>query len=300
MSAPAPPEQGAHRVDGSMSLLVDVMTNTLDEAYAERAALKAGLAQRPVAQDVPPPAPASRLVGVALLVLLGIVTGTAVSQVRDRADASAGLREGLAAEVRDRGAESDRLEQEVLARRAEVAATRDSALGADAEGLAAAERLQELELAAATVPVVGPGIVLTIDDAPAEADGATSQLRGGAPAETRVIDRDLQAVVNGLWVAGAEAVAVNGVRLSSRSAIRSAGEAVLVDFQPLSPPYVIEALGRPADLEVAFVDGTAGRVLQALSSFTGITWDLERDDELRLPAASEPDLRAVRLPEEPA
>jgi len=75
---------------------------------------------------------------------------------------------------------------------------------------------------------------------------------------------------------------------------------VLVDFETLSPPYVLEAVGRPADLEVGFVDGTAGRGLQALSSFTGITWDLERDDELSLPAASEPDLRAVRLPEQPS
>lgn len=300
MSAPAPPESGARRVDGSMSLLVDVMTNTLDEAYAESAARKAGLAQRPVPQDSPPPAPAGRAAGIVLLVLLGIVTGTAVSQVRDRADASAGLREGLAAEVRDREAESGRLEQEALALRTEVAATRDSALGADAEGVAAAEAVAELELAAGTTPVVGPGIVLTLDDAPADADGVDPQLRGGTPAVSRVNDRDLQAVVNGLWLAGAEAIAINDVRLSSRAPIRSAGEAVLVDFQPLSPPYVIEALGRPADLEVAFMDGTAGRALQALSSLTGITWELERDDELRLPAANEPTLRSVRLPEEPS
>ena len=296
MSAPAPTESGARRVDGSMSLLVDVMTNTLDEAYAERAAHKAGLAQRPAHQGTPPPSAAGRVAGVALLVVLGIVTGTAVSQVRDRADASAGLRQGLAAEVRDREVENDRLAQEVLALRADVAVTRDSALGADAEGRAAARTVAELELAAGATPVVGPGIVLTLDDAPPSADVAEPQLRGGTPAERRVNDRDLQGVVNGLWLAGAEAVAVNGVRLSSRSAIRSAGEAVLVDFVALSPPYEITALGRPADLEVGFVDGTAGRLLEVVSSATGITWDLDRDDELRLPAVNEPDLRSVNLP----
>ena len=300
MSAPAPPESGPRRVDGSMSLLVDVMTNTLDEAYAERAAREAGLGQRPVSTDAPPTRPAGRVIGLVVLVLLGLVTGTAVNQVRDRADASAGLREGLTTQVRDRAAESDRLEREAAGLRSQVAATRDSALGTDAEGRAAAELVGGLELAAGTVAVVGPGVVLTVDDAAADAEGTAPELRGGTTEASRVSDRDLQDVVNGLWAAGAEAVAVNGVRLSSRAAIRSAGEAILVDFDPLSPPYVVEAVGRPADLEVGFVDGRAGRLLQLLAGEFGITWSLERADELRLRAATEPDLRAVRLPEEPS
>ena len=49
-----------------------------------------------------------------------------------------------------------------------------------------------------------------------------------------MLDRDLQVIVNGLWAAGAEAIAVNGQRLTACSAIRSAGEAILVDFRPLS------------------------------------------------------------------
>jgi uncharacterized protein YlxW (UPF0749 family) len=71
--------------------------------------------------------------------------------------------------------------------------------------------------------------------------------------EGRVRDADLQDVVNGLWAAGAEAVAVDGQRLTALSAIRSAGESVLVDLRPLSPPYTVEAVGDPAALEVGFV-----------------------------------------------
>lgn len=293
-SAPVRDDAPPRRVDGSMSLLVDVMTNTLDEAYAERAARRAGTLDQPVPDRDDGTGPQGRLVGTALLVLLGLLTGTAVVQVRERAAASAGLRTGLAEEVRARAAEGDRLEQQVVALRSQVAATRDAALGADAAGRAAAQTVQRLELAAHTVAVTGPGVRLTVDDASAEDDGTIPELRGGTPAVSRVNDRDLQGIVNGLWAAGAEAIAVNGVRLSSRSPIRSAGEAVLVDFRPLAPPYVITAVGRPADLEVGFVDSRAGRTLAAVAEATGITWDLERQDELRLPGGTEPRLRAAR------
>jgi uncharacterized protein YlxW (UPF0749 family) len=298
VSAPAPPGARPRRVDGSMSLLVDVMTNTLDEAYAERAARNA----RGTADTTPSGetsgarrrAAGASAVGVVALVLLGLLTGTAISQVRERAAASAGVRGDLVAEVRDRSAETDQLEQQAAALRAEVSATRDDALGADAAGRAAADAVRRLEVAAGATAVTGPGVMLTVDDAPVDGDVSTTpRLRAGTPAVSRVNDRDLQAIVNGLWAAGAEAVAVNDVRLSSRSAIRSAGEAVLVDFRPLSPPYVVTAVGRPADLEVGFVDSPAGRSLQALAEITGITWSLERRDELLLPAAPEPELRSA-------
>lgn len=297
--ATAAPSAPTRRVNGSMSLLVDVMTNTLDEAYAERAARTAGALQPPPPERPRRGRPGGRLAGLAVLVLLGLLTGTAVDQVRERDAASAGLRDGLREEVSERSAEGDRLAAQAIGLRAEVAAVRDSALSADAAGRQAAEAVRELELAAGTTPVTGPGVVLTVDDAPTEDDGSDPALVAGAPDVNRVNDRDLQAVVNGLWAAGAEAVSVNGVRLSTRAAIRSAGEAVLVDFRPLSPPYVIEAVGRPADLQVGFVDGPAGRGLQALAELTGITWQLERADELALAAATEPELRNARAREDP-
>ncbi|HVM27594.1 MAG TPA: DUF881 domain-containing protein [Mycobacteriales bacterium] len=294
-SAEVPPR----RLDGSMSLLVDVMTNTLDEAYAARAAQKRGTGGGSSA-PAPRGARPGRLPGVLVLVLLGLLTGTAVAHVRDRAQAAEGLRSDLAEEVRGRSAETDRLEAAAAALRSEVAATRDIALEADAAGSRVGERLRALELASATVPVRGPGVVLTIADAEQDPTlGTDVRLRGGSPLDGRVLDRDLQVVVNGLWAAGAEAVTINGVRLSSRAAIRSAGEAVLVDFRPLSPPYRLEAIGRPASLEVDFVDSQAGRFLESLSSFSGITWTLDRSERLTMPAATEPQLRAAR-PEEPS
>jgi uncharacterized protein YlxW (UPF0749 family) len=282
-----------------MSLLVDIMTNTLDEDYAERAARKAGAGAAPGSAPVRRGGVAARTAGVALLVVLGLVTGTAVAQVRARAAASEGLRADLAAEVADRSAESDRLGEAAADLRSDVTTTRDEALAADATGRRMAEDIRALELATATTPVTGPGVVLTVSDADPDAELVPDpRLRGGSPLDGRVLDRDLQDIANGLWAAGAEAMAVNGVRLSARAAIRSAGEAVLVDFRPLSPPYRIEAIGRPATLEVDFLDGASGRRLQTLASFSGITFTLGRSDELSLPAATEPQLRAARPAEE--
>ena len=69
-------------------------------------------------------------------------------------------------------------------------------------------------------------------------DPNTGQRRAGPP-ETRagIHDRELRAVVNELWSAGAEAVAVNGLRVSPLSVIRVAGEAILLDLQPLNPVH---------------------------------------------------------------
>jgi uncharacterized protein YlxW (UPF0749 family) len=106
-----------------------------------------------------------------------------------------------------------------------------------------------------------------------------------------VLDRDLQDVVNGIWAAGAEAVSVNGIRLTALTAIRSAGEAILVDFRPLSPPYEIEAIGDPGALEVGFLDGPAGRRFTAYTSLYGLRLETVRPRPSSWPAAGEPDLR---------
>lgn len=279
-----------------MSLLVDLMGNTLDAGYAERAAAVRAAAERAaglVGPDRPRSSPAGRTVGVVLLVVLGLLTGTVVAQVRERSTAQAGVRADLADEVQRRSAQSDQLAKQAADLHAEVARLRDRALATDTQGRQVDALVRQLEIVAGDSAVTGPGIVLTVNDAPAPQPGGT-QPRGSALGDGRVLDRDLQSIVNGLWAAGAEAIAINGVRLTSRAAIRSAGEAVLVDFRPLSPPYRVEAIGKPNGLETGFTDGPSGRRLQTLSSVSGITYALSRADQLKLTAGTEPQLRAAR------
>ena len=90
------------RVDGSMSLLIDAMTGSLDPSYAAAAA-------RPKA-----PRRATRTIVLGLvLLLLGVVTGTGVAQVRARSGATSDARHRLAAEVRRQTGASDRLVRQV-------------------------------------------------------------------------------------------------------------------------------------------------------------------------------------------
>jgi len=138
------------------------------------------------------------------------------------------------------------------------------------------------------VAVRGPGLRVVLSDAAQDATAADAPAGSG-----RVVDRDLQTVVNGLWLAGAEAVSVNGQRLTSLSAIRAAGGALLVDYRPLTPPYVLSAVGDPAALQTRLAAEAAGRYLRALQDNYGIGVRIETADALQLPAASRLELRSA-------
>lgn len=143
-----------------------------------------------------------------------------------------------------------------------------------------------MALLAGATPVEGPGVKLVVDDAKDTDQG------GGGPREStgfadtgRVRDRDMQRVVNGLWESGAEAIAINGQRLTALSAIRAAGDAILVDNRPLVPPYTVLAVGDGKKLVTAFQDSADGQYLQALKESFDIRTSISDQAEVRLPAA---------------
>ena len=109
----------------------------------------------------------------------------------------------------------------------------------------------------------------------------------------RVLDRDLQRLVNALWAAGAEAIAIDGQRLSSVSTIRAAGEAILVDFTPVSSPYVVEVIGPPGMRDRFAASRTAGQ-LQWLHEKYGMGFTIRERDMVRLPAATDPRLEHAK------
>ena len=283
----------APRVDRSMSLLVDMMTNTLDESYADAARRKQGRLAALERDGVDPRAPSlrSRVIAAVLLVALGLVTGIAAAQVKRREASLGGVRAQLVADVQRRTAETDTLAQQTAALREQVAQLQATGLAAGSAGAQVSRDLAAVELAAGVGAVTGPGVVVRLDDAVAPKDAPGAQeapTQAGNPG--RVLDRDLQDAVNGLWAAGAEAISVNDLRLTTQTAIRSAGEAILVDFRPLSPPYVIRAIGRQR-LQPDFVDGAAGRRMQSYTSLYGLRFSVSGADTLKLPGSGSPRLR---------
>ena len=278
-AAPAPAADPAQqRTDPVTALLGEIWDGALDPGYA-------------AAADRPARRPRRVRAGTAVgLVLIGVLLAVALAQTRASAPAVARQREDLDARIRAQTAAYDAATRQVTALQTEVSTLKDDELSASGEGAALVDRLAALELQAGLVAVTGPGVQVMLDD-------ATTPPVGTDPSVDRVLDRDLQSVVNGLWAAGAEAVAVNGQRLTGLSAIRSAGDAILVDYRPLTRPYVVVALGDPRTLQSSFVSGPAGQALRTLAQAYGITYSIQEVDRQTLAAASAGELRYARARE---
>jgi uncharacterized protein YlxW (UPF0749 family) len=130
------------------------------------------------------------------------------------------------------------LQQDIdeLARTAPSGSSLDALLG----------RLARLREASGLRPARGPGIRVTLQDAPRSVN-----VPGIDPNLLVVHQQDLQAFVNALWSGGAEAVSLQGQRLISTTGIKCVGNTVVLDGVPYSPPYVIEAIGSPDRLTSA-------------------------------------------------
>ena len=187
-----------------------------------------------------------------------------IEQVQTRRDNVANLQERL-----------DRLRSSTTDLRATLALQTG-----DEQALAA--RIERLEVRTGFVAVTGPGLRITVDDAP---DGdATQQVR----------DSDLATLVDGLWNAGAEAISVNDKRLTNLTAFDNVGPAIHIGITPLVPPYTILVIGDPDTLAADLLDSTFGQRWYSLKDSLGFVYDIDTVDSLSLPAARPRRLRAVR------
>ena len=278
------------------SLLDAVLAETLDPAYAQAAAARAERARTdPVAHEATRPRRRwkARVLVALTMAGAGLLVGVTYEQAAATAQGRQQVRAVLAADIARDSALADDLADQLEGLRAEVDATQEELLDASAVGQAALDRLARAEQGAGFVPVTGPGLLVTLANAAPEAD---EDPVGGAPAEDprgRVRDGDLQQVVNALWAAGAEAISINGQRLGPTTAIRFAGEAVLVDFRPVTNPYEISAIGDPDTLGNRFLEDPDVIELAGVSELFGLRFDFAQEEELTLPAAGRPQLRSA-------
>ena len=273
--------QSTRPLDASMTLLREVMERPLDPSYAAAAAH---------------PHPRTRR-GTALTLALAIAAGAAfsvsVSSIRQPQRESSQANNHLRDEIQKRTEQVEKQAAANAALSAAIEVTQQKALGAGGAELAA--QAKRLGLAAGEVPASGPGLRITLDDAPTAEDAVGGDPRADADFDIGVLfDSDLQIVVNGLWAAGAESIAVNGQRLTAVSAIRSAGRAILVDFRALRRPYVISAIGDPDRMQAGFASGSAGAYVQSMRDNAHIRADIATSDKLVLPGAGQLVLRAAQ------
>lgn len=260
----------ARRVDASMDLLRQITEHPIDPDYA----LVRDRDRDRTGGERPGRGPGRRWALALAAVLAGGLFAVGAVQTTQRAPLVATERDELIARIRTAEVAQDAQRGEVAALDAEIAQLRAAAVSGDSAGEARLAEIQELGLSVGTVAVTGPGVVVTVDDAPGS----------GSDTRDQVLDLDLQILVNGLWQSGAEAVSVNGHRLSTLTAIRGAGQAITVDYRSLTRPYRVEAIGDPRTLPASFAQTSAGAWWNDLARNRGMAFSLDGADELTLDA----------------
>lgn len=254
-------------------LLTLITQQALEEDYRSVAE------RRPRSGDEPP---RSRVLAGVALVAVGLLVGVAavqnsrnaavedagratlIAQIDQTRDELAGLQAAIADTTRDNRTLTDGL--------TEMTATRQATEG----------RLRRLQVATGYYPVSGPGVRIVIEDRPDAED------------IEKVRDADLAKLVDGLWEAGAEAVAINGQRLNPLGAIRNVSLAIHVNTVPLSPPYVVRAIGDTRTLQADLLSTSHGAEFFALAQQLRFVYSMDNVQELSLPAARQRRLSHVQ------
>jgi len=143
-------------------------------------------------------------------------------------------------------------------------------------------RIERLQEPAGMTPKSGPGVTVTLSDAPEEVINSTSQ-----DLNLLVVhQQDIQAVVNAMWKGGAEAVTVQGQRVITTTGIKCEGNSVQLHGVPYPQPYVIEAVGDQTELVSAIADDDYLQIYREQAAIPDISvgWNLELRAHVTAPA----------------
>jgi len=277
-----------------MSLLLDLMANAVDEGYADAASRKAGRtaladAVRPDGSAPPTAAPMTTpsnswvptrttVAAAVILALAGALFATAAVDTHRGNAAAQRDRRQLVQQAKLQTTAVDGLQQQLTTLRTQVNDARTRALSVNDRGGVLLTQIKNLEPVDGVVAVEGTGVRVVLDDSPASR-------AAGSDGSGVILDSDLQLAVNGLFIAGAQAISINGQRLTTQTAIREAGGAILVDYRPLSPPYTIDAIGPPT-VGATFQSGQTAQLFVTEHQLYGLGFTVEDHQRLTLPSAA--------------
>ena len=252
--------QTGHAPDASMDLLNQIIRQPMDPDYAFAA--------------VGNESPQGRWKLGVLAMIIGALFAVAALQTTRAAPALQSERSELISRVQTAEREQDELRGRVTSLTEDIATLRTAALGDDDAARLVEAQISTLDPVVGNTAVTGPGVLIVVDDSPSAA----------ADARDRVLDIDLQVLANGLWEGGAEAISINGHRLSNLTAIRSAGDAITVDYRSLTRPYRVEAIGDVRTLQARFVESSAGAWWNDLAQNRRMRYEISDVKQLDLAA----------------
>ena len=149
-------------------------------------------------------------------------------------------------------------------------------------------------IATGLTAVTGTGLRVTLQDAPAN----RPQPEGIVADDLVVHQQDLEGVINALWAGGAEAMTLQGQRVTSLTAFRCVGNVLSLHGRVYSPPYTVEVIGDPAALEKALDQSPTVEIYREYVDAVGLGYEVRTLDEVTLPAYDGVlTLEHARLPE---
>jgi len=261
----------------TVPLLSLITQRSLDADYEHVAARRRTTGERPA------PGPRHLVAGGLVLLVFGaLVTMAAVRTNRSAASDNAS-RESLIQQVDLRRAAVGELQKRLSTAEKEVVTLQQRLNTTTTQEKAQLARVQRLAARTGFGAVTGPGIRVTLNSAP---DSGDNEL---------VRDSDLTLLSDALWAAGAEAISVNGQRLNALGAFRNVGIQVLLNTQPINPPYVFSVVGNPDTMPADLLSSAIGEKWYALKDSLGFRFDVQDGGTMTLPAARSQSLRSARI-----
>ena len=208
-------------------------------------------------------------------VLLGFLAGLAFRSRPASPESRVPRRYQLAALIERQRRTTEDLQRQVEELRRQLDEQRASGAGQQRGSASLEKLLADASVTAGLQAMRGPGLKVTLDDSRLDRSPA------GNVNDLVIHSQDVQAVVNALWQAGAEAVSINGQRLVGTSAVLCVGNTLLLNGSVHSPPYEVTALG--ASRDVFENDGLVRRLRSDATTF-GLRFSIEEDSRLRVPA----------------
>lgn len=268
-------EQTTQR-DVTLPLLNRIIDESLDQDYHQAARRHTHAAKPPSAR---------RTVAV-VLACFGLLVGTAAVESARSADEAVGERSSLVTQIETRRERVNAQQQALTELRAESRTLEAELATLERSAEETADELNELNLPAGYSRVRGPGLRVIVADAP---DAEEARL---------VRADDLAVLLDGLWNAGAEAIAIDDQRVTTVTSLRNSGPSIGVNRVALQAPYTVRAIGDPRTLQASLLDSTSGLTWQTLVEQLGFRVQMQQVDEMILPAGQLRPLRAARVGEE--
>lgn len=257
-------------------LLSLITARSMDEDYAH-------VAQKRAAAGVPasPQRPRPHWTSVVAIALLGVMAAVVAAQTDRQAPVAELSRAALIDQIDLRSAELQDLQRQVGDLTSSNAAAGSASTKIQGQLDDISGRVRRAELLTGYSAVRGPGVRITVDNRP------------DADVDSEIRDEDLAVLVDGLWQAGAEAIAINDQRLNVLGGIRNTNRAIHVNGRPVNAPYVVSAIGDNRTLQARLVQTYQGQQWFGLVNGLDFVYRAENVDDMRLPAAPERDLRDV-------